>query len=281
MFVLLRMSSAANPSGPRAPSRRRGRSPTERTARGTSAPSPSRVLSSVPSQQPRKPSGIEMMPGLASVNGSGVARVGRGARPHVRREDDQHDRRDDAEHHAVTAPVVLNRRQVSASSSAGKFALAAIANARPTMNETFRPSPPITAMMIAIAPIDAAAILADPDLLLLGVLALADDVRPDVVRHRAGRAEHEARDDGEDRRERDAGDDRQEQVAAERARAAAELEREVRRGEVAARAGGLDAVLAHHGARAEADERREQVEEADDEHRPDDRAARGLRVRAR
>ena len=46
----------------------------------------------------------------------------------------------------VTAPVVLKRRQVSASSSAGKFALAATANARPTMNETFRPSPPMTAI---------------------------------------------------------------------------------------------------------------------------------------
>src|SRR3954469_13224831 len=53
----------------------------------------------------------------------------------------------------VIAPVVLKRRQVSASTSAGKFALAATANARPTMNETFRPEPPITAMMIAITPI--------------------------------------------------------------------------------------------------------------------------------
>ena len=91
------------------------------------------------------------------------------------------------------------------------------------MNETFRPSPPITAIRIAIAPIDAAAILRDHDLLVLGVVALADDARPDVVRHRARRAEHEPRDDGEDRRERDAGDHREEQVAAERARAAAEL----------------------------------------------------------
>ena len=60
----------------------------------------------------------------------------------------------------VTAPVVLKRRQVSASSSAGKMALAATANARPTMNETFRPSPPITAIAIAIAPIATAAIRA-------------------------------------------------------------------------------------------------------------------------
>ncbi len=60
----------------------------------------------------------------------------------------------------TTAPVVLNRRHVSASSSAGKLALAATANARPTMNETFRPSPPMIAMPIAIAPIENAAIFA-------------------------------------------------------------------------------------------------------------------------
>ena len=60
----------------------------------------------------------------------------------------------------VTAPAVLNRGQLSAMSSAGKFALAATANARPTMNETFSPSPPMIAMKIAIAPIDAAAIRA-------------------------------------------------------------------------------------------------------------------------
>ena len=58
------------------------------------------------------------------------------------------------------APVVLKRRQLSASSSAGKLALAATANARPTMNETFRPAPPITATAIAMAPIATAAIFA-------------------------------------------------------------------------------------------------------------------------
>ena len=70
----------------------------------------------------------------------------------------------------------------------------------------------------------------------------------------------------------------EERVAAERAGAAAELLREVRRGEVAARTGRLDTLLAHHGARAEADERREDVERADDEHRVDDRPARRLGV---
>ena len=60
----------------------------------------------------------------------------------------------------VTAPVVLKRRQVSASSSAGKFALAATANASPTMNDTFSPAPPRIAMKIASAPIATAAMRA-------------------------------------------------------------------------------------------------------------------------
>ena len=60
----------------------------------------------------------------------------------------------------VIAPAVLKRRHVSASSSAGKFADAATAKARPTMNETFRPEPPMTAMMIAITPMAKAAIRA-------------------------------------------------------------------------------------------------------------------------
>ena len=60
----------------------------------------------------------------------------------------------------ATAPVVLNRFQVSASSRAGKLALAATANASPTMYETFRSEPPMIAIAIAIAPIAAAAIRA-------------------------------------------------------------------------------------------------------------------------
>src|SRR5215218_8253680 len=54
--------------------------------------------------------------------------------------------------------------------------------------------------------------LRHPDLLALGVLVLADDARPDVVRDRRRRAEHQARDDREDRRERHASDHGQEQV---------------------------------------------------------------------
>ena len=70
----------------RAPSRRRARSRSGRTARGTCAPSPRSVESIVPSKQPRKPSGIEMMPGLASVERQRRARVGVRARPHLRRQ---------------------------------------------------------------------------------------------------------------------------------------------------------------------------------------------------
>ena len=98
------------------------------------------------------------------------------------------------------------------------------------------------------------------------------------MRDRAGGREHQAGDDREDRREGDAGDHGQEQVTAERALAAAEELRQVRRREVAALAGRLHALLAQERARAEADERRQQVEEADQEHRPHHRRARGLGV---
>ena len=101
-----------------------------------------------------------MIPGLASVNGSGVP-VSVAAPGHTFGDRTISPIAETTPTTTpVTAPVVLNRRQVSASSSAGKFALAAIANARPTMNETFRPSPPITAIAIAIRPIDAAAMRA-------------------------------------------------------------------------------------------------------------------------
>src|SRR3954471_4008669 len=57
----------------------------------------------------------------------------------------------------VTAPAVLKRRQVSASSSAGKLALAATAKARPTMNDTLSVLPPPMAMAMAIAPMSTGA----------------------------------------------------------------------------------------------------------------------------
>jgi hypothetical protein len=118
------------------------------------------LLSSVPTMQPRNPSGIETMPGLLSVQPIGepvtVSAPGHTFGLTITRK------------MALTtpvttpviAPVVLNRRQLSASSSAGKFALAATANARPTMNDTFRPEPPMMAMMIAITPMANAAIRA-------------------------------------------------------------------------------------------------------------------------
>ena len=178
----------------------------------------------------------------------------------------------------MIAPVVLKRRQVSASSSAGKFALAATANARPTMNETFRPEPPMTAMTIAITPIANAAIRATRTSSCSESWCLRTIEDQMSCENAAEARQHEAGDHGQDRRERDAGDDGQEQVAAERALAAAEERGEVRRGEVAAGARGLDAALAQERARAEADERRQQVEEADDEHRPHHRRARRLGV---
>src|SRR4051794_694088 len=57
----------------------------------------------------------------------------------------------------VTAPAVLKRFQNSASTSAGKFALAAMQNARPTRAETLKPAPPAIASTIASAPIEIAA----------------------------------------------------------------------------------------------------------------------------
>src|SRR5919205_1945298 len=60
----------------------------------------------------------------------------------------------------VTAPAVLNRGQNSASTSAGKFALAAMQKASPTSAETLNPAPPAIASAIASAPIPAAAIFA-------------------------------------------------------------------------------------------------------------------------
>src|SRR3954452_10332608 len=60
----------------------------------------------------------------------------------------------------ATAPVVLNRGQNSARTRAGKFALAAMQNARPTSAETLNPEPPAIASTIASPPMIAAAIFA-------------------------------------------------------------------------------------------------------------------------
>ena len=178
----------------------------------------------------------------------------------------------------VIAPVVLKRRHVSASSSAGKFALAATANARPTMNETFRPEPPMTAMMIAMMPMANAAIRATSTSSCSESLRLRTIEDQMSCENAALRGEHQSGDDREDRGERDARDRGQEQVAAERALTAAQEGGEVRRGEVAAGARGFNPAFAQKGARAEPDEGGQQVEEPDDEHRPDHGRARGLGV---
>ena len=122
--------------------------------------SPCSLESTVPSQQPMNPSGIDTMPGLASVQPIGepvsVSTPGHTFGETITRKIAL----TTPNRTPVTAPAVLNRGHVSASSSAGKFALAATANASPTMNETFSPSPPMTAIAIAITPIEIAAMRA-------------------------------------------------------------------------------------------------------------------------
>ena len=56
----------------------------------------------------------------------------------------------------TTAPIVLNRRHHSASSSAGNFTLEAKQNAMPTSTETLNPAPPASASAIASTPIPTA-----------------------------------------------------------------------------------------------------------------------------
>ena len=84
----------------------------------------------------------------------------------------------------------------------------------------------------------------------------------------APEADDQPGDHGEDRRERDAAMIGQEQVAAGRALAAAQVLGEVRRGQVGARARGLDAGLAEERPGAEAQRRRQEVEGADQADRP-------------
>src|ERR687886_2388419 len=84
---------------------------------------PSR-LRTVPSQQPTKPSGIETMPGFSSGHGE-PSESGPGHTPGLRTISPIELTTPNST--PVTAPAVVNRRQVSASSSAGKFALAATA----------------------------------------------------------------------------------------------------------------------------------------------------------
>ena len=102
-----------------------------------------------------KPNGIDTMPGLARVQPIGdPSASGPGHTPGltITRKIELNVPTSTP----VTAPVVLNRRHVSASSSAGKLALAATAKANPTMNETLSPLPPITATAIETMPIQCA-----------------------------------------------------------------------------------------------------------------------------
>ena len=76
--------------------------------------------------QPRKPSGTEMIAGwVSSISGSDVRTSGPSSTSPTELTTPNST--------PVTAPVVLNRLQVNASNSAGKLALAATANASPTM----------------------------------------------------------------------------------------------------------------------------------------------------
>ena len=171
----------------------------------------------------------------------------------------------------VTAPEVLNRRQVSASSSAGKLALAATANARPTMNETFRPSPPMIAMAIASAPIATAASFATQtssfsesrprrtmfDQMSCATAPEAEITSPATTARIVANA-----------------------TPAMIARNSSPPSSSASSGqrEVAGRAGASSPPLAEDRARAEAEERGHHVEGADQDHRPHHRAARRLGV---
>ena len=141
----------------------------------------------------------------------------------------------------TTAPVVLKRRHHSASSSAGKFTLEAKQNAMPTSTEMLKPGAAGERERDRQHADPDRRDLRHPDLLLVGVAALADDVGPQVVGDRAGGGDDEPGDDREDRGERDRGDDGEEDVAAGGALAAAEVQRQLGDREVAGRAGRLRA----------------------------------------
>ena len=135
----------------------------------------------VPSQQPRNPIGIVTMPGNVSGDGepceSGPGHTGglstimitEAVMPKAM---------------PVSAPVVLKRRQNSASSSGGKFALAANTNAMLTSTVTLKPEPIASVPRIAA---DADADRGDAGDLALALLGAAPEhVLPQVVGDRAG-----------------------------------------------------------------------------------------------
>src|SRR4051812_9334175 len=142
------------------------------------------------------------------------------------------------------APMVLKRRHHSASSRPGKVTLDAKQNASPTSTETLNSAPPANASTIASTPMTVAEIFATqtPSRSESAPSRTTFAHRSCATPPRSG--DHEARDDGEDRRERDRGDHCEEDVAAGAALAAAELLGERRDREVAGLARGLLARLA-------------------------------------
>ena len=96
-------------------------------------------------------------------------------------------------------------------------------------------------------------------------------MREDVVRERARAGQRQAGDDGEDRRKRDRGDESEERRAAKQLR-------EERRRHVAAGVDPPDRLAADQRRRAEADDRNDQIEVADEPGRVEHRRARGARV---
>src|SRR5689334_1382707 len=111
----------------------------------------------VPSQQPRKPIGIVTRPGNVSDEGepwlSGPGHTG-GLSTIITTEAITPNAT------PISAPVVLKRRHVSASSSAGKLALAANTNAMLTSTVTLNPEPTSSVATIASAAIETDAIRA-------------------------------------------------------------------------------------------------------------------------
>ena len=91
----------------------------------------------MPIRHPRKPIGIETIAGLVSGNGAALSG------PDQTCGDSTISRIDDTSPLPMptTAPIVLKRRQVSDSSSGGKFADAATANVRPVSSWTLNVLP--------------------------------------------------------------------------------------------------------------------------------------------
>ena len=171
----------------------------------------------------------------------------------------------------TTAPVVLKRRQVSDSSSAGKLALAATANARPTMNETFGPRRPGSRCRSRSR---------------RSRTPRSSPPRPPRARSpgRGGRCSTTRRAPPRPT-PRSPGPATTARIVANATAATIASSRspprccgERRHREVAGLAGGLLARLAEDRARAEAERRRHQVEGADQDHRPDHGLAGGLGV---